>query len=172
LEGFGGATEPLVVVLTEYEVGGLGASGGTGEQDEACARAALAANKSIDLGLAHATPAVVEGDPASLAILLSNLIDNALRYGGAPVDVVARSEGASVVIEVGDRGPGIPPDQVDRLKRPFTRGEPARSGASGAGLGLAIVERIARLHGARFDVLAREGGGTLARVTMPSGAAL
>ncbi len=108
----------------------------------------------------------------AMSRLLSNLIDNALRYGGTPVDVVARSEGASVVIEVGDRGPGIPPDQVDRLKRPFTRGDPARSGASGAGLGLAIVERIARLHGARFDVLAREGGGTLARVTMPSGAGL
>jgi len=103
--------------------------------------------------------------------LLSNLIDNALRYGGAPVDVSARTEGASVVIEVGDRGPGIPPEQVDRLKRPFTRGDPARSGGGGAGLGLAIVERIARLHGARFDVLRREGGGTLARVTMPAGAA-
>lgn len=106
----------------------------------------------------------------AMSRLLSNLIDNALRYGGTPVDVSARSEGASVVIEVGDRGPGIPPEQVDRLKRPFTRGDPARSGASGAGLGLAIVERIARLHGARFDVLAREGGGTLARVTMPAGA--
>jgi two-component system osmolarity sensor histidine kinase EnvZ len=108
----------------------------------------------------------------AMSRLLSNLIDNALRYGGTPVDVSARSEGASVVIEVGDRGPGIPPEQVDRLKRPFTRGDPARSGASGAGLGLAIVERIARLHGARFDVLAREGGGTLARVTMPAGAGL
>ncbi|MFI4951579.1 MAG: ATP-binding protein [Burkholderiales bacterium] len=108
----------------------------------------------------------------ALSRLLSNLIDNALRYGGAPVDVAARSEGAAVVIEVGDRGPGIPPDQVDRLKRPFTRGEPARSGGGGAGLGLAIVERIARQHGARFDVLARDGGGTLARVTMPAGAAL
>jgi two-component system osmolarity sensor histidine kinase EnvZ len=106
----------------------------------------------------------------AMSRLLSNLIDNALRYGGTPVDVSAHSEGTSVVIEVGDRGPGIPPDQVDRLKRPFTRGDPARSGASGAGLGLAIVERIARLHGARFDVLAREGGGTLARVTMPAGA--
>jgi two-component system osmolarity sensor histidine kinase EnvZ len=108
----------------------------------------------------------------AMSRLLSNLIDNALRYGGTPVDVSARSEGRSVVIEVADRGPGIPPDQVDRLKRPFTRGDPARSGASGAGLGLAIVERIARLHGARFDVLAREGGGTLARVTMPTGAVL
>jgi len=108
----------------------------------------------------------------AMSRLLSNLIDNALRYGGTPVEVSARSEGASVVIEVGDRGPGIPPEQVDRLKRPFTRGDPSRSGAAGAGLGLAIVERIARLHGARFDVLAREGGGTLARVTMPAGAGL
>jgi two-component system osmolarity sensor histidine kinase EnvZ len=108
----------------------------------------------------------------AMSRLLSNLIDNALRYGGTPVDVSARRDGTSVVIEVGDRGPGIPPDQVERLKRPFTRGEPARSGAGGAGLGLAIVERIARLHGARFDVLAREGGGTLARVTMPAGGRL
>ena len=107
----------------------------------------------------------------AMSRLLSNLIDNALRYGGAPVDVSSRSDGRSVVIEVGDRGPGIPPEQVDRLKRPFTRGDPARSGGGGAGLGLAIVERIARLHGARFDVLAREGGGTLARVTMPAAAA-
>ena len=104
----------------------------------------------------------------AMSRLLSNLIDNALRYGGAPVDVSARSDGPSVVIEVGDRGPGIPPGEVERLKRPFTRGDPARSGGGGAGLGLAIVERIARLHGARFDVLAREGGGTLARVTMPA----
>ena len=67
--------------------------------------------------------------------LVVHLIDNALRYGGTPVDVSARSEGTSVVIEVGDRGPGIPPEQVDRLKRPFTRGDPARSGDSGAGRG-------------------------------------
>lgn len=108
----------------------------------------------------------------AMSRLLSNLIDNALSYGGATVDVSARSDGTAVVIEVGDRGPGIPPGEVDRLKRPFTRGDPARGGAGGAGLGLAIVERIARLHGARFDVLAREGGGTLARVTMPTGATL
>ena len=108
----------------------------------------------------------------AMSRLLANLIDNALSYGAPPVDVSARNEGAAVVIEVGDRGPGIPADEVDRLKRPFTRGDPARGGAAGAGLGLAIVERIARLHGARFDLLAREGGGTLARVTLPAGAAL
>jgi two-component system, OmpR family, osmolarity sensor histidine kinase EnvZ len=97
--------------------------------------------------------------------MIANLIDNALRYGAPPVDVVTRVDGRSVVLDVADRGPGIAADQVERLKRPFTRGEPARTGGAGAGLGLAIVERIARLHGATFELLPREGGGTCARVT-------
>jgi two-component system osmolarity sensor histidine kinase EnvZ len=97
--------------------------------------------------------------------MIANLIDNALRYGAPPVDVVTRADGRSAVLEVADRGPGIAADQVERLKRPFTRGEPARTGGAGAGLGLAIVERIARLHGATFELLPREGGGTCARVT-------
>ncbi len=75
----------------------------------------------------------------------------------------------AVVLEIADRGPGIPPAEVEHLKRPFTRGEAARSGVAGAGLGLAIVERIARLHGGTLDLLPREGGGTLARLTLPVG---
>jgi two-component system osmolarity sensor histidine kinase EnvZ len=101
----------------------------------------------------------------AISRLIVNLIDNALRYGAPPVDVVTRAEGRSAVLEVADRGPGIAADQVERLKRPFTRGEPARTGGAGAGLGLAIVERIARLHGATLELLPREGGGTCARVT-------
>jgi two-component system osmolarity sensor histidine kinase EnvZ len=102
--------------------------------------------------------------------LVGNLVDNALRHGAPPVEIATRTENGSVVLEVADRGRGIPPDQVEHLKRPFTRGEPARSGAAGAGLGLAIVERIARLHGGTLDLLLREGGGTLARLTLPTGA--
>jgi two-component system, OmpR family, osmolarity sensor histidine kinase EnvZ len=101
----------------------------------------------------------------AMSRLIANLIDNALCYGAPPVDVVTRADGRSAVLEVADRGPGIAADQVERLKRPFTRGEPARTGGAGAGLGLAIVERIARLHGATFELLPREGGGTWARVT-------
>jgi two-component system osmolarity sensor histidine kinase EnvZ len=100
----------------------------------------------------------------AMSRLIANLIDNALRYGAPPVDVVTRAAGDTVVLEVSDRGPGIAADQVERLKRPFTRGEPARTGGAGAGLGLAIVERIARLHGAVFELVPREGGGTCARV--------
>ncbi len=77
---------------------------------------------------------------------------------------------ATRVLAVLDRGPGIPPGLAERLKQPFTRRDEARSGSSGAGLGLAIADRVARLHGGRLDLLAREGGGLEARVTLPHGA--
>jgi two-component system osmolarity sensor histidine kinase EnvZ len=101
--------------------------------------------------------------------LVSNLVDNALRHGAPPVEITTRTDHGAAVFEIADRGPGIPPAQVEHLKRPFTRGEAARSGVAGAGLGLAIVERIARLHGGTLDLLPREGGGTLARLTLPVG---
>ena len=106
----------------------------------------------------------------ALSRLAANLIDNALRHGAPPIEVATRQENGSLVLEVRDHGPGIPLDQVERLKRPFTRGDPARSGVPGAGLGLAIVERIARLHAGALDLLRNPGGGTIARVTLPPSA--
>ena len=97
---------------------------------------------------------------------VSNLVDNALRYAGEPIEIQARREADSVAIEVRDRGPGIPASEVERLKRPFTRLDDARSGASGAGLGLAIVERVARGHGGALALLPRAGGGLVARLTL------
>jgi two-component system osmolarity sensor histidine kinase EnvZ len=106
--------------------------------------------------------------PTAISRLLTNLIDNALAYGAPPVEVTTSETAGTVVLDVADRGPGIPLDLVERLKQPFTRASPARSdarGISGAGLGLAIVDRIARLHGGTLDLLPRDGGGTVARVT-------
>jgi two-component system osmolarity sensor histidine kinase EnvZ len=99
--------------------------------------------------------------------LITNLVDNAFRYGEQDVRLRVAPAGRTVVVEVLDRGPGIPADEVERLKQPFTRLETARSGKGGSGLGLAIVERIARMHGGSFDLLARDGGGLVARVTFP-----
>jgi len=96
-----------------------------------------------------------------------NLVDNALRYGEKDVGIAVRADNGSVVLEVSDRGPGIPASEVERLKRPFTRLEAARSDKGGAGLGLAIVERVARAHGGNLQLLPRPGGGLLAEIRLP-----
>lgn len=105
--------------------------------------------------------------PLALRRLIGNLVDNAYKYGGEDVVVKTSLSDGRVRLSVLDRGPGIPAEEAERLKQPFTRLEEARTGAGGAGLGLAIVERIARLHGGQLDLLPREGGGLEARVTLP-----
>jgi two-component system osmolarity sensor histidine kinase EnvZ len=107
--------------------------------------------------------------PLAIQRLVANLIDNALRHSGAAVEVTTAVEGRLAVIEVLDRGPGIPADQAARMLQPFTRLESARTGP-GTGLGLAIVDRIAHLHGGDVRLLPRDGGGLRARVELPLGA--
>lgn len=96
-----------------------------------------------------------------------NLLDNALDAGGAePPVLAARFEASggegSVVVEVADRGCGIPPDQLEEVTRPFVTTK-----ARGTGLGLVVVTRAADQHRARFTLEGREGGGTLARLRFP-----
>ena len=118
--------------------------------------------------------------PAALKRALMNLIDNALRYGGAnnavpEIEITVTECDGTAIIEVRDHGSGIPPESVERLKQPFTRLDEARGTADGtveaaqggAGLGLAIVDRIVRQHGGQFDLLPRQGGGLIARITLP-----
>jgi len=98
---------------------------------------------------------LVPGYRTELARTLDNLLGNAQRYGrgtdgSLDLEVRLRREGEEAVLEVADRGPGIAPQEIARLVRPFERGDSSRSGALGAGLGLAIVERVVRLHGARL----------------------
>ncbi|HET7730511.1 MAG TPA: ATP-binding protein [Usitatibacter sp.] len=106
--------------------------------------------------------------PLAMQRMVDNLLVNAGRHAGGPVLLRTAREGASVVVSVLDRGPGIPADRVELVKQPFTRADEARSGSSGAGLGLAIVNRVATLHGGRLELLPREGGGLEARVTLPA----
>jgi len=97
---------------------------------------------------------------------VANLVDNALRYAGEPVEIRTSMSGKKIVVEVLDRGPGIPQGEAERLKRPFTRLDSARGGAGGAGLGLAIVDRVARSHRGTLELAPREGGGLVARLTL------
>jgi two-component system sensor histidine kinase QseC len=111
---------------------------------------ALAREQSLELDAAPACE--VRGDATLLAVLLRNLVDNALRYSppGAPVRVAVRTVGARAVVDVDDGGPGLPPDAIAQLGQRFFR--VPGSAASGSGLGWSIVRRIAALHGIDVDV--------------------
>lgn len=99
--------------------------------------------------------------------LLVNLLENAIKYGGGgPIEVRAELEGDSVILEVADHGPGIPPGHEDRIFEKFYRA--AQGGrAGGVGLGLAICRAVATAHGATITAGRRPGGGAVFRVTFP-----
>jgi len=146
-------------------------SGEPAEPTDLSALAREAVEHQLRLG--HAVQANIEPVPEQplrrmgIKRLISNLVDNAIAYGEKGVCIATRSEGGKLILEVLDRGPGIPPQEAERLKQPFTRLEQARSGKGGSGLGLAIVDRIARHYGGSLELLPREGGGLIARVSLP-----
>jgi len=107
----------------------------------------------------------VRGYAVELDRALDNLLTNAVRYGRdaetgqlqIAVSLTATAE--RVVVSVIDQGSGVSAEEIDRLLRPFERGEAARSGSTGAGLGLPIVERIARMHGGDLHLSANSPHG-------------
>ncbi len=124
-----------------------------------------------DLSLAvMPTRRAVRSDPLLLERVLRNLVANALRYtkkGG--VVVGCRPRGAGVSIEVWDSGPGIAPEEIDRVFEEFYQiGNPERDRARGLGLGLAIVRRLATLLGHDLRVDSRPGRGTVFRIVVAS----
>lgn len=136
---------------------------------DAAQRAALAAGRSADAVLLDLAPdvPVLDLDSAMIGEALVNLLQNAFEAGGAtPVELASRFEAAggegTVVVEVRDRGTGIPADQLDEVLRPFVTTKP-----TGTGLGLVVVSRAVEQHRARFALSAREGGGTVASLRFP-----
>ena len=105
--------------------------------------------------------------PQELRRALTNLIDNAMKYGGgARVSLSDRSQ--AVEIRVEDDGPGIPEDRLDTICMPFVRGEASRNPESGGiGLGLSIARSVIEAHGGQLQLSNRTEGGLLARVTLP-----
>jgi signal transduction histidine kinase len=93
-------------------------------------------------------------DPVRVRQALGNLVDNALRHGTGSIRLSARQVGEAVEIDVGDEGPGFPPELAPRAFERFARGAATRTG-SGAGLGLAIVRAIAEAHGGTATIVER-----------------
>ena len=134
-----------------------------------------ALRRAVALALDAPAPAMVQGQPEALAVLLRNLLDNALRHtpegGQVRVQVVPAAQGAGPVLAVDDSGPGIAPEDRDRVLARFYRvpGTPGH----GSGLGLAIVAAVAERHGARLhiDASAALGGARIAVCFAPAAGA-
>jgi signal transduction histidine kinase len=110
----------------------------------------------------------VRADRTAMSLLFENLVDNAIRYSPATrsLRISAHRDGAGVVVlEVGDKGRGIPADEIDHVTRKFVRGRQASSG--GSGLGLAIVKRIVTDHGGRLAIRSTVGVGTVVSASIP-----
>lgn len=136
------------------------------------ARAPLAEDRRIDLGLAGAASAPVRGDPAMLSMMIGNLLDNALRYtpAGGRIDVATEaSPNGDVRLSVIDTGPGIPPAERERVFERFYRGAAQdASHGTGSGLGLSIVRRIAAAHRAEASLgEGSDGRGLAVHVRFP-----
>lgn len=110
----------------------------------------------------------VRGKPLALGRAVDNLIRNAIRHGAPPFRIELSKHGTEARCIVADAGPGVRPDLLERLGEPFLRGDAARSGAQGSGLGLASSRRIARQHGGTLTVRNLPQGGFEATLSLPA----
>jgi signal transduction histidine kinase len=120
----------------------------------------------VQLDISEPLPAV-RGDAERLRQVISNLVDNAIKYSphGEPVEVRAWGEDGTLLVTVSDSGPGIPVEQQKLIFEKFGRAE---SGAKpGTGLGLFIARSIAEAHGGTLGVESQPGSGTTFRLELP-----
>lgn len=132
-------------------------------------RARLEADqRGIRLRLDAPTPAVVSGSAILLERALDNLVSNAIKFSpeGGEIVLGAHVEAGWVRLSVGDQGPGVPPDELASLFQPFFRGSNAPR-ADGHGLGLAIVQRVAKVHGGAVHASNAADGGLEVRLELP-----
>jgi two-component system OmpR family sensor kinase len=112
----------------------------------------------------------IQGDPDLLLLAVHNLLDNALKFSrpGDTLELHAFEDGAEIVIEVADTGPGIPEDEQPHVWEELYRGQGGR-GIPGSGLGLALVRAIAERHNGRVSLRSRLGQGTVFTLRLPAG---
>ena len=118
---------------------------------------------------------LVLADAVELGRVISNLLENARRYGQSPQDgisrvqIEARAQASQALLRISDQGPGVPEEQLAQLTQPFYRGDLARTSALGSGLGLAIAERAIARMGGQFVVRNQIGSGLVAVIGLPLG---
>jgi two-component system sensor histidine kinase KdpD len=123
--------------------------------------------REVAVRLAPAMPLVLLDD-VLIELVLFNLVENALKYtpSGSPIEIGARLGDGALLVEVADRGPGLPPGQEESVFEKFYRGR--REGdPSGVGLGLSICRGILEAHGGAILAANREGGGSVFRIMLP-----
>ncbi len=147
----------------ESDVGTVEAVDLTGLAAEECARAG--AELAAD---AAGGPLAVQGVAKLLRRAIRNLLENARRYTDGPVEVEIRRDGSHAVLRVCDRGPGVPPEQRERIFEPFYRLPGASEREGGVGLGLALVRSIALRHHGSVHCEGREGGGACFVMRLPA----
>ncbi len=131
------------------------------------------ADMKIKVNLPHQI--VVLADEVELSRVFANLLENARRYGKTPetgialVDIVAKERDQWVLIKVRDHGTGVSPEALNNLTKPFFRGDAARTAATGAGLGLAIVEKTMHRMGGVFALANTASGGLAAHIKLRRG---
>jgi signal transduction histidine kinase len=135
---------------------------------EAFRRRALAANALLKADISPDIHAEVDAE--AIAIVISNLLENAVKYGADPatVEIDLSMDGSRAVLEVGDNGAGISKEEVDLIFGRFYRGgdEMTRT-ARGTGLGLYLVQQIVEAHRGKVGVASTGPAGTIFRVTVP-----
>ncbi|HEX5896819.1 MAG TPA: ATP-binding protein, partial [Thermoleophilaceae bacterium] len=133
------------------------------------AREAAALSSEHPLSLDLPGPVMVNGVDDDLHRLAGNLIENALIHtpAGTPVTVSVRREGADAVLEVADRGPGVPQAMRERVFERFARGDGDAAPSGSSGLGLAIVRAVTDAHEGRVELGDAEGGGARFVITLP-----
>lgn len=131
----------------------------------------LAEEANVELAADLQPGVVVRGDSRQLALMVRNLIDNAVRYtpAGGTIVLRVRREGTRAIVEVSDTGVGIPQEAQERVFERFYRVDPARARDSGGtGLGLAIVKHAVELHGGVISLRSEVGRGTTFTITLPA----
>jgi signal transduction histidine kinase len=128
----------------------------------------LSAEEAARVGATAEGEAVeMAGDQVLLRRMIRNLLDNAVKHGAPPVEIVVARKDGSAVITVMDRGGGIPPGERERVFAPFYRPHGRSEASGGWGLGLALVAQIVRRHDGRVECVGRDGGGTMFRIELP-----